>query len=150
LNDYEKPIAALTCMTANINRSSKTKPFSPSDFFFYKTGKDVDGPGKRYGAAYMHLAKKGQLPSWALFCYKAVSANAGASVPEFTALTSNEAILLAPVATSSGFKGMLIAREAAKGVQTFRGPDGMLVDLVVDDIPTKVVAIEDVELRRLR
>jgi len=26
----------------------------------------------------------------------------------------------------------------------------MLVDLVVDDIPTKVVAIEDVELRRLR
>ena len=81
LNDYEKPIAALTCMTANVNKDSKTKAFSPSDFFFYRPETDTDGPDGKCGASYLYLIENKMMPPWALFCFKEVSSAAGATAP---------------------------------------------------------------------
>ena len=150
LNDYEKPIAALTCLTANINKDKKTKPFAPEDFYVYKRPDDINGPAMCYGASYLHLIKTKQLPSWALFCYKEVSSSAGGAVPPLPAIFSENAVLLAPARTEDGYKGMLIAREKAKGLQRFTSPCGVDVQLIIEDVPTKVVAIEGVELRLLR
>jgi len=150
LNNYEKPIATLTCLTANLNRDKKTKPYIPEDFYVYKKPGDGNGPGLRYSSSYMHLIENRQLPSWALFCYKDVASNSGGVAPPVPALFSENAILLAPSRTQDGYQGMLIAREEAKGVQRFTSPCGIDVELVVEDMPTKVVAVEGIELRQLR
>lgn len=150
LNEYERPIANLTCLTANINKGEKTKPFTPEDFYIYKRPGDGSGPGLRYSSSYMYLIENKQLPSWALFCYKDIASSGGGAVPPIPALFSENAILLAPSRTQNGYQGMLIAREEAKGLQRFTSPCGIDVMLIVEDMPTKVVAIEGIELRQLQ
>ena len=150
LNNYEKPIAALTCLTANLNRGKKTKPYIPEDFYVYRKPGDGNGPNLRYSSSYMHLIENRQLPSWALFCYKDVASNSGGAVPPVPALFSENAILLAPSRTQDGYQGMLIAREEAEGAQRFTSPCGIDVELIVEGMPTKVVAVEGIELRQLR
>lgn len=148
LHEEERPMALLTSLTANINRSQKKKAYDMSEFFMYPDPVDVNAPAGRYGAAYLHLIENHALPSWALFCYKEVAKAPSASVPPVPALFSEFAILLAPRVTPNGYTGLLIALEAAEGPQEFTSPCGIRETLVVPRIHTKAVAGEDITLER--
>ena len=94
------------------------------------------------------LVKAKKCPPWALFCYKELSAAADSDyVPTQPALIADGAVLLHPEKTKDGYKGLLIATEAAGGRRLlFEGLDGSTALLSVPVIETKVVAQEDVVL----
>jgi len=150
LHDIERPTAQQTAVIANQQRDSKKqpKPFSLEDFSIYKPRNGEDMPRGHYGSAAMALIKAGKFPSWALFCYKELAAAANDNyVPAVAGFVSDNAILLHPVKTEDGYKGLLIAMEAASGEITyFETPKGEVVPLRVPEIGTKVVAEEDVVL----
>ncbi len=69
-------------------------------------------------------------------------------VPGLRALVSENAILLHPVKQENGYKGMLIAREAAGSrMIEFEGNNGLVVKLYIPEVKTKVIAEEDVTLQ---
>jgi len=146
LHALEMPVALGTAVYANSQRDPKAqkKPYSPLDFSLYKQIEN-NGPDSYSAACYMALVKSGQLPAWALFCYKDVS-SAGArplSSPP-SALIAHDAILVAPRKTELGVKGLLIAQESASDqVRQFRNLEGNTLDLRVPLIHTKVIAQED-------
>lgn len=96
------------------------------------------------------LAKKGLLPSWALFCFKEVTANADPGYsPNTLAFVSDDAILIHPVRTELGYKGLLIAQESASmSVKEMTNPEtGEVFCLRMPLIHTKIVAEEGAEIR---
>ena len=112
---------------------------------------DEDGtPASHYGSAVLALIEQKKFPSWALFCYRELVATADSDYrPTVPALLSEDAILLHPVKTEGGYKGLLIAKEAASS-QTifFESTTGEIVVLDVPVVGTKVIAEEDVVLLR--
>ena len=150
LHNIERPIAMVSSLLANKDRDPKKnkKGYSYEDFSFYKPIGGVNGPEDYYGSAMLYLAKQNKLPSWALFCFKDVSANADPDyVPELAALIARDAMLLHPVKSSSGWTGMLIAMESASGQKrAFKGQNGEHVMLTVPHIHTKVIAEEGITL----
>jgi len=120
------------------------------DFAMYKPLSQDGTPAGHYGSAVLALIEAKRFPSWALFCYRELVASADHGyTPTVAALLSEDAILLHPVKTEGGYKGLLIAREAA-GDQTvyFESTTGEIVALDVPTIETKVIAQEDVVLLR--
>jgi len=105
-------------------------------------------PGGSYGAAAVKAIQQGRYPSWALFCYKELSNNVRKGYdPEIAALVCEDAIVLHPQTTLQGVHGMLIACESAShGVRVFKDDKGAEVMLQLPEIPTKIVASEDVTL----
>ena len=96
------------------------------------------------------LAKKGMLPSWALFCFKEVTAHADSNyIPSSLALIADDAVLIHPVRTETGYKGLLIARESASmAVREMTNLEtGEVVKLRVPPIHTKVIAEEGAAMR---
>lgn len=152
LYEYELPIAQQSALLANQNRDSKRKaePYKAEDFSMFKPLEAVNAPSSVYGSAAMTMVKAGTYPSWALFCFKELSAIADADyVPTLPALVSENAILLHPSKTAVGYRGMLIAREAASDQLTsFSFPDGSTVLLTVPPVMTKIIAEEGVTLYR--
>jgi len=148
LHKYELPIALNTAVYANSQRDPKSskKPLSPLDFSMYKPI-DAEGPSGYYGACYMHLVEKKELPSWALFCFKQVASSARGTAGGRYALFAEDAILVGPRNTENGVKGFLIALESSsESVRTFSDPQGNFYTLQMPPIQTKVVAEEDVTL----
>ena len=150
LYDYERPIAQQSALLANQQRDPKKqqKPFSMDDFAIYKPI-DADGtPSGAYGSAMVALVKAKRCPPWALFCYKQLSQAANPDyIPAQAALVADQAVLLHPIKTPDGYKGLLIATEAASDKRlVFRSMEGQQVTLNVPTIPTKVIAEEDVVL----
>lgn len=96
----------------------------------------------------MEAIRTGRFPAWALFCFKDLVSDARKGYkPEIVALTAEDAILLHPVTTPSGIKGLLIAQESAsERVVTFTDDYGEEIELLLPFIPTKVVANEDITL----
>ena len=93
-------------------------------------------------------SRKGLLPSWALFCFKELVAAASDSyVPSDPVLLAEDALLLHPVKTDVGWKGMLIACESAGGkIREFANVEGETIKLAIPVLDTKYVAMEDVTL----
>jgi hypothetical protein len=133
-------------MQANSNRDKKkkTEPYSYLDFSFYKPRNNEDSPEGYYGASYLDLLRRRLLPSWALFCYQAMSDAADPSyVPGEPALITEDAILLHPTKKGNGYEGLLIALESAGDqVRTFVSTKGIEVVLRVPYIESKAVARE--------
>ena len=94
------------------------------------------------------LIKAGKCPPWALFCYKELSVSADPGyTPKNPALIADGAMLLHPMQTEDGYKGFLIATEAASGRKmAFHDLEGRTVVLNVPTVYTKVIAEEDVVL----
>lgn len=96
------------------------------------------------------LAKRGLLPTWTLFCFKEVTANADPSYePNTLAFVSDDAILIHPVRTEVGYKGLLIARECVSmTMQQMTDPStGEVITLRMPHVHTKVIAEEGAEVR---
>lgn len=133
-------------MQANSNRDRKKKaePYSYLDFSFYKPRNNEDSPEGYYGASYLDLLRRRLLPSWALFCYQAMSDAADPSyVPGEPALIADDVILLHPTKKGNGYEGLLIALESAGDqVRTFVSTKGVEVVLRVPYVETKAVARE--------
>lgn len=137
-------------MLANRDRNPKNKktPYSLEDFYLYQPKSDRNLPAGRFGAAAKELIKQGQFPSWALFCYKDLAINSDAPLPSRLAYTGDDFIVLAPIRRDGVVKGLLIALESASGqIREALSPDGDKVFLHLPNIPTKVIAEEDVELQ---
>lgn len=146
LHELELPIALNTAVYANSQRNPKSpkKALEPFDFSFYRPIEE-NGPKGYYAACYLHAAKKGDLPSWALFCFKEVSGSARGEAGLQYMLVAEDAVLVGPRKIAEGqFKGLLVAKESASNqVRTFLDPDGVSYDLLVPEIETKIVAKED-------
>lgn len=150
LYQYELPIAQQTALLANQNRDTKRKPepYKFSDFSFFKHAEDGDKPSSYYGSAALAMIKEKRFPSWALFCFKELSEIADHSyVPAVTGFLCEDALLLHPVKTNNGYKGLLIAKESAGDqMRDFVDNKGKKVSLFVPLIKAKISAEEDVIL----
>lgn len=146
LHDQERPTALFSALYLNSKKDpkKKSKPLTYLDFSFYKPISGGEAPLSHNGAAYLELIKRKLLPSWALFCFKAVSSGASNDyIPERVALIADDAILLHPRRTGKAFEGMLIAQESASNqFRTFVSTEGDTIRLRVPCIDTKVVARE--------
>lgn len=149
LHEAERPTAMLSCLYANSQRDpKKTKPYSYTDFSFYKPIADGETPQSHYGAAYLELMRSKRLPAWALFCFKALSVSAATDyVPTEPGFVAEDAVLLHPEKLGDGYKGLLIALESASDQRrVFRNSKGDEILLTVPYVDTKVVAQENVIL----
>ena len=146
----EAPIALQTSVLANINRDPKRQktPYKLTDYCLYASKRDLNLPGGSYGAAAVKAIQQGRYPSWALFCYKELANNVRQGYePKIAALVAHDAIILHPQNTLDGVKGMLIACESASLTsRTFTDDNGAEVMLQLPEIPTKIVASEDITL----
>jgi len=95
------------------------------DFCFYRQQQPGERPPVEAGAAMRELIQQGLFPSFALAFYEPLNiAGQGQPAPSRLALVADDAILLAPVATSGGWRGFLIAEDSAAGQdREFRSPD---------------------------
>ena len=146
----ERPIALLSSIYVNSQRDpKKVKAANWSDFCFYRPRNDGNSATAENGSAMLLLAKKGLLPSWALFCFKEVTSNADPNYePSVLAFVGEDAILIHPVKEETGYKGLLIAMESAsKQLRQLTNPEtGEVVSLRMPHIHTKVVAEENARL----
>jgi hypothetical protein len=151
LHANERPIALQSSLIANVNRDSKRqrKPYTAEDFFLYQPRDEQDLPAGRCGAAALALIEQRLFPTWALFCYKELASGASNTPPALLAFISDTAVLLAPVKTERGYKGMLIAQEAAGECwHKFESPCGRVETLYVPKVPTKIMAQDNMDLKR--
>lgn len=150
LYQYELPIAQQTSLVANQQRDVKRKrePYNLNDFSFFKPVVSGDNPSSHYGSAALSMVKSGTFPSWALFCFKELSSMADPTyIPGVAGFVSEDAVLLHPTKTESGYQGFLIARESAGNqLRDFDDGKGNIVSLRVPPVHTKVIAEEDVTL----
>ena len=129
----------------NQNRDPKKgKPVKMDDFYLYEPVDAKHLPSGRYGAAAVAMAKEGQYPAWALFCFKQLSTSASGGVPALRAFIGSDCMLLAPVRAPGGYTGLFIATESAGGqVREMKSPCGRAVTLKIPLVETKIVAEED-------
>lgn len=150
MHDAERPVAMVSSILANQNRDPKKqkKALEWTDFAFYKPRIGADTVSYVYGSSMLKLVKQGKLPSWALFCFKELTATASeAYEPACAALVAEDALLLHPTQDGDGWAGMLIAQESAGDQErVFTGEDGTVVKLKVPHVYTKFVCQEGVTL----
>lgn len=143
-------MALHTQVLVNSNRDPKRqrKPHAIEEFYLYQPREQRDLPPGRCGSAAMKLVEKGLLPPWTLFCYKDLAASASGVAPPLLAFIGEGVVLLAPIKTSEGFKGMLIAEESvSKSWVKVTSPCGRSETLYVPEIPTKYIAQDNITLR---
>jgi len=137
-------------MYANSKRDPKKgKPVNWMDFCFYKPRNDGNSASAENGSAMMILAKSGTLPPWALFCFKEVTANFVPDYkPDVLAFIAEDAILIHPVRTETGYKGLLIAMESAGDqFRDMTNPEtGEVMRLRIPMVHTKMIAEEGANL----
>lgn len=96
----------------------------------------------------MALIKLRQFPSWALFCYKELTAQANnLTPPDILCVQSSTAIILAPSIQDNTVTGLLIATEEASAtIQDMYTESGKMLKVQLPVINTKVVAQDAVTL----
>lgn len=151
LHEEERPVALLASLMANQNRNTKKQrePYKLDQFCLYKPREQQEIPAYVYGSAAVAAIKRGLLPSWALFCYKQLSAAASNDYePKVSIMVAEDALILHPIKTEDGWKGMLIAMESAGRQRREFKIEGKeeTVWLTVPEIETKMIAVEDVAL----
>jgi hypothetical protein len=87
-----------------------------SDLYLFRRAEPGDQPPREAGAALLALVARKQLPGFAMAFYEPLSA-AGRDhpPPARLALVADDAILLAPKLTATGWAGFLIAEDTAAG-----------------------------------
>ena len=146
----EKPIALMMSMQANQGRDPKKRktPYKMEDFYLFQPKDEADTASARYGSAAIKMIEDGIYPSWALFCFADLTAQADGHPPALLAFVAKDALLLGPVEQPDGFKGLLIAEESASGeAREFTSPCGLTVRLKVPYIRTKAIAEEGITLQ---
>ena len=142
----------VSALLANANRDPKKnkKPPTWEDFSFYKPRNGGNTANYVYGSAMLEMAKKGKLPSWALFCFKEVTETASSAyTPAMCAFVADDAMLIHPTRVGDGWEGMLIAMESASEQQrVFVDDSGAKHTLRAPHVHTKVVCEEGVVLNR--
>lgn len=149
MHDMERPTALVASILSNQNRDPKKgKAVTFEDMSFYKPRDHYSRADGAYGSAMLKMVERGTLPSWALFCFKGVTAAADLEyVPKTCALVAEDAILLHPVEKNGTWEGMLIAQESASMQRReFVSDDGRRVSLAVPRVGTKVICEEGVTL----
>jgi len=150
LHENERPTALLASLIANQNRNPKKQqePYTLDNFCIYKPREQQQLPDYVYGSAAVAAIRRGLMPSWALFCYKQLATAANKEYePRVSVMVAQDALLLHPIKTEDGWKGMLIAMESAGNQRReFKIEGGGTAWLTVPDIETKVIAAEDVAL----
>jgi hypothetical protein len=115
---------------------------------FYSDNESGELPSGRYGSAAIALVRERKFPDWALFCFPQLKSGADPdSVPSILAFIAEDAILLAPIKTQSGWSGLLIARESAsEKTRQFKDDNGNVHKLTLPFVETKVIAREGITL----
>jgi hypothetical protein len=150
LHEQEIPVAIQSSLMANLQRDPKSRrtPYEASDFYAFASQEDLKLPSGSYGAAAVKLVKDKRMPPWALFCFKELNSTARKDyTPAIAGFVCDDAVLLHPKLTPEGWKGLLIARESASfGTRLMYDDKGAPIMLLMPEIPTKVIAKEDVTL----
>lgn len=130
------------------DRKKRPKPFTPADFYCWRSAADAaDGEPPAAGAAMMELIRRDLFPGFALGPWFDGLKAAGTDQPQPPRLAwwSEEIILLAPTRMPEGWSGYLIAMaEAAGTVQECVNERGDSVELVVPPEIGSDAAIEAV------
>lgn len=94
------------------------------DLFLYRRPQPGDLPPAAAGAAALALIAAEQFPGFAMASYPELeAAGRDRPAPPRLALIADDAILLAPSPTATGWRGFLIAEDTAAGqVRAFRQP----------------------------
>lgn len=146
----ERPQAQITQMLYNANTSKKAKALGIDKFYLYQPEEAKNVAAPRYANAAMALVKMGLFPSWALFCFKDLTAQSNElTPPEVLCYQSDSAILLAPRLDFDArtVHGLLIAlEESSQKNMTLVSESGDKIVAQMPHIPTKVVAEDDVTL----
>lgn len=112
-----------------MNRDTKKrkKPYSLSDFTFFKAIEEDAQPPAAAGAAMLKMIRDKEFPSFALFIYQQLRAvGEDAPVPKRVALRGSSCIVLAPYRKSqTQWAGLVIAEAPAMGqIQDFQDDEG--------------------------
>lgn|GEM_PF-1427273 len=145
----ERPVSLLAAQSANMNRDPKKRrvPFELEDFYLYQPLEEKRLPEARYGASALWLAENDLFPAFALFCFPDLRKNAGKNTPTVVSLNHPNAILLAPVETPEGIKGLLIAeKNVSDSTISMSSPCGLSFLVKIPFINDEVAAEEDVTL----
>jgi hypothetical protein len=140
-------LAQLNYWYAETNRSSQRckRPYEPDDFLLHKPpGTErqqaaSDAPPRDWGpagAALLELERRGLLPSFACAADPQLErAGKGQPVPTMLALSSDQALLLAPWADKGQWRGFLLAEPEVSGQElTFSSVDGEQIGLRLPDL----------------
>lgn len=150
LYELELPTAQQSALIANQNRDPKKqkRPFNMDDFSLFKPLEDRNLASAQYASAAVKMIKNGQLPPWALFCYKEMAAQADPAYdPGVCSYKCDDAMLLHPERRHDGWFGMLVAQESASGqVREMTNEHGATIKVQIPPVRTKIVAEEDVTL----
>lgn len=149
LHEQERPLGLMMSIQANLNRDPKkrSKPYTAENFYLYQPQDEKDIPKQRYGAAAMALIEQKQFPAWGLFCFKELAAAASGPPPAVLGFIGDNAMLLGPEKTPTGYKGMLIAtEEASNQIIDVQSPCGLKMKMLVPYISTKIEAKEVIGL----
>jgi len=109
-------------VAVNATEASSIPPLE--DLFLFRRNLPGDRPPTEAGAAMLALVQERQFPGFAMAFYEQLSA-AGKDhpAPARLALLANDAILLAPSPSATGWRGFLIAEDtAADQVREFHLP----------------------------
>lgn len=138
-------------MTANLNRDTKKqkKAYTVADFTFFHDGDD-NKPEERAAIAYWTLIDRKQMPSWALFCLNDFKSGKGKNYSGDPAFIADGLLLLAPVETERGIKGVLLAEGRHSAKQVIGTWEGHRMLVSVPKFDGFVAAQADTELVILR
>jgi len=147
----ELPTAQLIALTANINRDPKRggKPYEVSEFCFF-IDKEANKPEARAARAYMKLEASNQLPEWAVFCANDFLHGKGKPFLNDPAMRGDGFLLIAPVSTEKGIRGLLIAQHKVAGQNIEAAWEGDLYRVDVPGFADFVTAKAEVEIVAVR
>lgn len=148
LHALERPQAQISQLLYNTNISKKNKALALDKFYMYQPAEDKNVAASKFANAAQALIRAGKFPSWALFCYKELVAQANdLTPPNVLCYQSESAIILAPEIDKGHVTGLLIVlEEADESIQTMRSDTGHTITVKMPHVHTKVVAQDDVRL----
>lgn len=148
LHALERPQAQVSQLVYNTNISKKNKALALDKFYMYQPTENKNIAASRFANAAQALIKAGKFPSWALFCYKDLVAQANdLTPPDVLCYQSESAIILAPEVDQNHVTGLLIVlEEADESIQTMHSNTGHTIKVRMPHVHTKVVAQDDVRL----
>lgn len=150
-NALELQGAQLCAITANLNRDPRKqkKAYTPADFTFFHDSDDAK-PEQQAAAAFWTLVERNRMPGWALFCLQDFKQGKGKTYPGDPAFIGDGIVLLAPVETGKGLKGVMLAEGKVSGKQVAGRWEGHRMLVSVPKFDGFVVAQADTELIILR
>ena len=135
----------------NRDRKKQSRPFKPEDFYWYDDERFKNLPEPKYGAAALKPIENDKFPTWALFTFNDLKTRAADALPpELLCYQCEDAIILAPSIDNGMIRGMLIAtNKASNQIKEMISPEGHMILVRMPELPDKVQADEEANLRIL-